>query len=313
MNFIDLCAGIGGGRLGLEKAGLKCVAHAEIDPNPEKTYTLFFGEEKNYGDLMNINTQELPQFDFLIGGFPCQTFSIVGKRAGFEDKRGLVIFGIEKILKECNVKYFILENVKGLVNHNKGKTLKEIEKLLRNAGYDLFHKVICSVDCGIPQIRERIYFVGIQKGLMKKPFHFPDPIMPKPISEFLIDEKSEVLDMSSPTFQKYLKNKYNKGRVDLSQILENDYWVIDTRQSDLRVQKQFCPTIRTGRQGLYYVKNRQLRAISGKESLLLQGFPIELADKASGIIPESKIKAQAGNAMTVNVIERIAKEILKCI
>ena len=137
MKFIDLCSGIGGGRLGMEANGLQCVGHAEIDAEPDKTYTLFFGEEKNYGDVMSINPATLPHFDFLIAGFPCQTFSIVGQRKGFNDERGQVIFGIEKILKECNTKYFILENVKGLVNHDDGKTFRFIIELLEKVGYDV--------------------------------------------------------------------------------------------------------------------------------------------------------------------------------
>ena len=117
MKFMDFCAGIGGGRLGLEKCGLECVAHSEIDMIPNYTYRLFFGkDEKNYGDLMQINPQELPDFDVLIGGFPCQTFSIVGKREGFADSRGLIIYGLIKILIEKNIPYFILENVFSLKN-----------------------------------------------------------------------------------------------------------------------------------------------------------------------------------------------------
>lgn len=313
MRFIDLCSGIGGGRLGMEANGFRCVAHAEIDPIPEETYTLFFGEEKNYGDVMSINVKTLPDFEFLIAGFPCQSFSIVGQRKGFEDERGQVIFGIEKILRECDVKYFILENVKGLVNHEGGKTYRFIIGMLENAGYDVYSKVISSTECGVPQIRERVYFVGIKKGLSKKRFSFPRPVPVMPIKEYLIDEDSDILDVNNPTFQRYIHNKYNEGKVNIEEILSHDYWVVDTRQSDLRVQKEYCPTIRKGRQGLLYVKDGKLRVLSGLESILLQGFPMELALKAKGQIAESKLKAQAGNAMTVNVIDRIVKSILEVI
>ncbi len=313
LTFFDVCSGIGGGRLGLEMAGLKCIGHSEIDPIPDFTYNLFFGKEDNYGDLMEINTSLLPDFDFLIGGFPCQTFSIVGKRAGFLDKRGQVIFGIEKILREKNVSCFILENVKGLVNHDKGRSLKQILILLENAGYNVYYKVISSIECGIPQLRERVYFCGIRKDLQKKIFKFPSKVSTKNISEFLVDEKAEIFDTNNPTFIKYLNNKYNHGKIDLNLILNNDNWIIDTRQSDLRIQKEFCPTLRTGRQGILYVKNRKLRVLSGKESLLLQGFPVELANKAQGVIAETRIKAQAGNAMTVNAIYLLANEVIKCL
>src|SRR5574343_1729361 len=107
IKFIDFCAGIGGGRLGLEKNDMQCLAFSEIDKNAEKTYRLFFGQkEKNFGDLMKINTQELPDFDLMIAGFPCQTFSVIGQRKGKSDERGQVIYGLSKILREKNVKYF---------------------------------------------------------------------------------------------------------------------------------------------------------------------------------------------------------------
>lgn len=297
----------------MELNGFQCVGHAEIDPVPDKTYTLFFGQEKNHGDVMKIDTSSLPYFDLLIAGFPCQSFSIVGKRQGFEDKRGQVIFGIEKILKECDVKYFILENVKGLVNHENGTTFASILRLLEKAGYDVYHKVISSTQCGIPQIRERVYFVGIRKDLSKKNFSFPAPVPTRPLSEYLIDEDADVLDINNPTFQKYIHNKYNEGRVDMDEILSHDYWVVDTRQSDLRVQKMYCPTIRTGRQGILYVKDKSLRMLSGMESLMLQGFPLELIKKVKGVIPETRLKAQAGNAMTVNVIDRIVKSLMEVV
>jgi DNA (cytosine-5)-methyltransferase 1 len=114
---------------------------------------------------MKINSDDLPDFDLLIAGFPCQSFSIVGKRRGMEDPRGQIIRGITKILKAKNTKYFILENVKGLVNHNKGQTMKSILQMLDDAGYMVQWKVINTLDYGLPQSRERIYFLGIRKDL----------------------------------------------------------------------------------------------------------------------------------------------------
>ena len=315
MKFMDFCAGIGGGRLGLENIGIKCVAHSEIDMITNDTYRLFFGkEEKNYGDLMCIDTKALPDFDILIGGFPCQTFSIVGKREGFADSRGQIIYGLINILVKKDIPYFILENVKGLVNHNKGETLKVILKELCDAGYFVDYRVLNSENYGVPQFRERIYFVGIKKSLMRKSFNWPEPVEMPDIKDYLIDTDNDILDFDNPTWQKYLNNKYNKGRFDFEKLLKEEYLVLDWRQSDLRLYKGKIPTLRNGRHGILYVKDGQLRKLSGYEALLLQGFPKELANKAKcAKINNTKLLSQAGNAMTVPVISAIGKSLLSCI
>ena len=221
MKFMDFCAGIGGGRMGLGQNNIECVAYSEIDFAADNTYRIFFGEkEKNYGDLMKIDAKKLPDFDILICGFPCQTFSIVGKREGFSDSRGQIIYGLIKILKEKNIPYFILENVKGLVNHNNGETLKTIIKALDDAGYNVDYRVLNSEDYGVPQLRERIYFVGIKKDISKGAFNWPKPTDKPNIKDYLIDTDNEVLDMNNPTWQKYLNNKYNRGNFDFEKYLE---------------------------------------------------------------------------------------------
>lgn len=161
LRFIDFCAGIGGGRIGLENLGMRCVGFSEIDKNSEKTYRLFFGEEeKNHGDLMKINPDNLPDFDLMIAGFPCQTFSVIGQRKGMCDKRGQVIFGLIEIMTAKNLKYFILENVKGLLNHGTGESMKTILNALDKAGYKVFWKLTSSLYHGVPQMRERIYLMS---------------------------------------------------------------------------------------------------------------------------------------------------------
>lgn len=312
MRFMDFCAGIGGGRLGLLNNGLECVAHSEIDEVANATYRIFFGDnEQNFGDLMSIDVKELPNFEILIGGFPCQTFSIVGKRQGFDDDRGLIIHGLLKILKEKNLPYFILENVKGLISHNKGATLKRILDLLDDAGYRTECRVLNSIDYGVPQMRERIYLVGMKKKEYKQVFTWP-PTLPLPdLQNYLIDTDSVILDAYNSTFQKYLNNKYNKGKYIIEDILKQDYLVLDWRQSDLRLYSGKVPTLRTGRHGILYVKNQQLHKLSGFEALLLQGFPLELAEKVRNSKFNNKLLSQAGNAMTVSVIEAIGKELLK--
>ena len=220
LTFIDFCSGIGAGRLGLELLGLKCLAHSEINIDSEYTYKIFFGDENNLGDLTKINYFNIPDSHILIAGFPCQTFSIVGKREGFEDERGQIIYHLSRILKEKNIPYFIFENVKGLVNHNGGKTLKRILEILNFAGYEVFYKVLNSIDYGVPQLRERIYFVGIRKDLYVEPYVFPKKEKEVDIKNFLLSSNKNKQDINNPTFQRYLNNKYNKDRIDLNKIIK---------------------------------------------------------------------------------------------
>lgn len=318
--YLDLCSGIGAGHLGLIKAGFNCIGFSEIDHKAIHTYKTFFGEKhSNFGDLMTIDTINLPNIDLLIGGFPCQTFSIVGKRNGLKDPRGKIIFGIQKILQEKNIKYFILENVKGLVNLENGNTLHNIIQLLQNTGYKVYHKVLNSYGFGVPQLRERLYFVGIRADLKYKNFSFPlEQSYNYDLKEFLIsDDQNMIMEEYSSdwnTFNnKYLLNKYNFGKYNLKNILNENYLILDTRQSDLRIYKNKIPTLRTGRHGILYVKNGKLRKLTGEEALLLQGFPNFLINKVKNNISNTSLLSQAGNAMTVNVINKIANNLKKAI
>lgn len=321
LKFLDFCAGIGGGRLGLELNNFKCVGFSEIDKKAIDSYKSFFDKEReeNLGDLMEIPYESIPDVDLLIAGFPCQTFSIVGKRDGFNDERGKIIFKISEILKAKNIKYFILENVKGLVNLNSGKELKEIIKLLSSSGYDVQYKVLNSYNFGTPQIRERVYFVGFRKDLNINNFVFPD-VNDKPsydLSDFLINrDKTNLLtkeDKRYETLIKYLNNKYNKNKFTIDDILAlPDYTVLDTRQSDLRIYHSRVPTLRKGRHGILYVLNKQLRHLSGTEGLLLQGFTKEFYNKGLNI-SNGALLGQVGNAMTASVISAISKNIKKLI
>jgi len=317
LKFMDYCAGIGAGRLGIEHgADGVCVGYSEILASSIKTYNILHDakNERNFGDLTKINTDELPDFDIMIAGFPCQTFSIIGQRKGFEDDRGQIIYNLIDILKDKNVPYFILENVKGLLNHDKGNTIKVIIKELEDAGYYTEYKILNSVNYGVPQMRERVYFIGIRKDKATQgEFIWPDEVKIPALQDYLCDENSRILDLDDDTFQRYLNNKYNKDRVDIKNILEKDYLVIDTRQSDLRVYEGKVPTLRTGRHGILYVRNGKLHKLSGFESLLLQGFDKKRAKQASGEISEQELLSQAGNAMTVSVIEKISKQLLRYI
>jgi len=315
LKFVDFCAGIGAGRLGLQNLGLSCVGFSEIDKYAERTYREFFGqEEKNHGDLMKINADDLPDFDLMIAGFPCQSFSVIGQRKGMNDHRGQIIYGLIKIMNAKNLPYFILENVKGLVNHEDGKTLKIILKELDKAGYKVYHRVLNSLDYGVPQMRERIYFVGIRKDLMNgNSFEWPNPVFPPDVQDYLIDDSEMEFNEKKrayETFLKYLDNKYNKGLFKIEKLLNENYLVLDTRQSDLRLYRNKVPTLRMGRHGILYVRNGKFRRLSGFESLLLQGFPKNLSEKTKGKIADVYLLSQAGNAMTVSAIEAIGKSLL---
>ncbi len=315
VDFIDFCAGIGGGRLGLEAAGFRCVGFSEILPSSIKTYKTFFDttEEIEIGDLTKVSAAMLPEADLLIAGFPCQTFSIVGKRMGFDDERGKIIFYLKKILEEKNIKYFILENVKGLVNHNKGQTLREILALLDSAGYNVTYRILSSLDYDLPQARERVYFVGIKKSLPYSKYTFPagNLIRPK-LKNFLINDDPKFAFVRFDSLEKYLNNKYNRGKYCIPELLEEDFLIMDTRQSDFRLYRDYIPTLRTGRNGILYVKNKKIRILSGVESLLLQGFYKKHYDLAKNI-PNNLLLQQTGNAMSVNVIKAIAENLLPVI
>ena len=315
LKFVDFCAGIGAGRLGLQNLGLSCVGFSEIDKYAERTYREFFGqEEKNHGDLMKINADDLPDFDLMIAGFPCQSFSVIGQRKGMNDHRGQIIYGLIKIMNAKNLPYFILENVKGLVNHDGGNTLKVILEELDKAGYKVYHRVLNSLDYGVPQMRERIYFVGIRKDLVNgNNFEWPKPVKSPSVKEYLIDESEMEFNEKKrayETFLKYLDNKYNKGLFKIENLLKEDYLVLDTRQSDLRLYRNKVPTLRTGRHGVLYVRGGKFRRLSGIESLLLQGFTKNLSEKTKGKIADVYLLSQAGNAMTVSTIEAIGKSLL---
>ena len=314
MKFFDFCAGIGSTRLAFENCGAECVGFSEIDSAAEATYRLLHEtDEENYGDLMELDAYSLPDFDIMLGGFPCQTFSIMGKRLGLQDSRGLVFEGLTKILRAKRPAAFMLENVKGLLNHDQGRTFQIIRETLVEAGYNVKVKVLRSTDYGIPQMRERCFLVGFLGPAFE--FQFPEKIVTQTsVAHFLIDKSPEYefeLESSKgETFSKYLLNKYNAGRVTVEELLKIENLIIDTRQSDLRLYRDAIPTLRTGRHGIMYVRAGRLRCLSGMEALLFQGFPMNYAMKASRRIANNKLLAQAGNAMTVNVVEAVAKNML---
>ena len=312
--FLDLCSGIGGGRLGLEQSGLKSIGYSDTSRLAVQTYKLLHtpSNEQFYYNLKKIKTEQLPAYDLLISGFPCQTFSVIGRKEGFSDNRGQIIFHIIKILKETKPKCFLLENVKGLVTHDKGKTIKIIINELNQAGYDVIYKVLTSLDYGVPQMRQRVYFIGIRKDLGKdiSKFKWPKPIEKPSLSNFLIDNNvatPERLELLSY----YLKNPTNKGKYTVEDIKKMEGKIIDTRMNDLRIYDGRCPTLRAQRDGILYVKNHIIHQLTGYEALLLQGFPKVYADRVKNNVSDRHLLMQAGNAMTVNVIYMLGNSIIK--
>ena len=171
--FIDLFAGIGGIRLGFEAVGGRCVFSSEFDEGACKTYEANFGE-RPAGDITKIDAKDIPDFDVLLAGFPCQAFSIIGKKEGFANETcGTLFFDVERILKEKRPPAFMLENVRNLTAHDKGNTFRTIRAHLEALGYRVHAKVLNALDFGAPQKRERIFIVGF---LDDAPFVFPEPI-----------------------------------------------------------------------------------------------------------------------------------------
>ncbi len=312
--FFDFCSGIGGGRLGLEKAGLKCVGRSDTSRLADTTYRLMHNtdNELNYGNLKRITADKIPDFDLLIAGFPCQTFSVIGRQEGFSDDRGQIIFHLSRILDETKPTCFILENVKGLVTHDNGRTIKTILAELNSVGYDVSYRVLTSLNYGVPQMRQRVYFVGFKKslGLDYSKFGWPKPQAMPQLSEYLTDSNianDERLDI----LKYYLNNPVNAGKYTVDDIKSMEGKIIDTRMNDLRIYTGKCPTLRAQRDGILYVRNGTIYQLTGYEALLLQGFPKEYAEKVKNKVTDRHLLMQAGNAMTVNVIQALGNSIIK--
>lgn len=314
--FFDACSGIGGGRLGLERAGLECVAYCDTSRLSKITYRLLFdtSNESYFYNVRTLKTDMLPKYDLLIAGFPCQTFSVMGQKKGFNDKRGQIIFHLSRIINETKPKCFLLENVKGLVTHDKGKTIKTIVEELTNCGYRVTYKVLNSIDFGVPQMRNRVYFIGIRNDLCNdiNLFCWPNPLAKPPLKDFLQD-RHEIDEEREEILKYYLNNDTNKGKYSISDLKHMDNVILDTRMNDLRIYLDKCPTLRSQRDGLLYVYNQKIYQLTGAEALKLQGFSDKHIEKVRNVVSDRHLLMQAGNAMTVNVITLLGESIVKFI
>lgn len=175
MKFLDFFAGIGGFRLGMEMAGHECVGHCEIDPYADKSYRAMHRPKESEwyaNDITRVDPGELPETDCYCGGFPCQAFSIAGKRGGFSDTRGTLFFEVMRLARERKPKYIFLENVAGLLSHDNGNTFATIIQSFADSGYDVQWQILNSKDFGVPQNRERVFFIGHLRG-ERRPKIFP--------------------------------------------------------------------------------------------------------------------------------------------
>lgn len=298
LNFIDLFAGIGGVRLGFQDLFGECVFSSEWDKYAQITYEANFNH-KPAGDIMQIDEKDIPNFDILLAGFPCQPFSNAGLKKGFEDTRGTLFFHIARIINHHKPKIVFLENVKGLKTHDKGQTYKVVENTLNELGYNIHTKILNAKDYGVPQNRERIYIVGFRENI---DFSFPKPLNIKPkvgnILENDVLEKYTISDKLWAGHQRRKEEHKQKG---------NGFGY-----SSFNANSSYTSTIsaryyKDGSEILIEQEGKNPRKLTPREASRLQGFPDNF------IIPVSDNQAykQFGNSVSVPVIKAIATEIKK--
>lgn len=301
--FIDLFAGIGGIRIPFQELGGKCVFTSELDPFAVKTYSVNFGEDNIHGDITAIESKDIPDFDVLLAGFPCQPFSQAGLHLGFSDTRGTLFFEVERIIRDKRPHAFLLENVKQLVGHDHGNTFKVIIEHLKALNYSVDFKVLAARDFGVPQIRERIYIVGFDKEYygLDDNFHFSFP------------EPSNLQTRLGDILEKNVNDKYT-----LSDRLWQGHQTRKERNrqngkgfgySLFNEESQYVSTLsaryyKDGSEILVEQIGKNPRKLTPRECARLQGFPEEY------VIPVSDCRAykQFGNSVSVPVIRAISRQ-----
>lgn len=299
MRVLSLFSGIGGLDAGFEKAGFNIVWANDFDKYAVETYKANYDHEIVQGDINEIALDTLPTFDVLIGGFPCQPFSMMGSELGFEDTRGTLFFRIAEIVKHQidnnrKPKALILENVRSLKTHDKGRTFKTIKKVLeQDLGYKVFDDILNTADFGIPQTRNRMYIVCFANE--KVEFKFPDKVKLELTLQDLLEESVD--------------EKYYLSKKILPTILSNGTGGYQAKSEiDLKIARPLCATMgkmHRACQDNYVTQNGRVRKLTPRECARLQGFDDTF------VIPVSNGQAykQFGNAVTVNVAEAVAKEV----
>ena len=316
--FIDLFAGIGGFRIAFEELGGKCVFTSEINTYCQKTYHANFGEMP-YGDIKLIDEKKIPHHDILLAGFPCQAFSIAGRRGGFNDTRGTLFFDVARILKEKRPKAFFLENVKGFASHDKGKTLATVLNVLRN---DLNYyvpepKIINAKNFGVPQNRERIFIVGFKDEKIGRYFEYPKPCSTKA-------KVCEILEQDPVSPKYYLSDRYlkslkahkerhktkgngfgfeiiNKNSISNAIVVggmgRERNLIYDDRLRDFTPQTNIKGEI----------NSEFIRKMTPREWARLQGFP----DSFKIPVSDTQAYKQFGNSVAVTAIKSVGYQIIK--
>lgn len=298
--FIDLFAGIGGIRLGFESVGGTCVFSSEFDEDACKTYEANFGEHPA-GDITKIDANSIPDFDILLAGFPCQAFSIIGKKEGFSNETcGTLFFDIERILKEKKPKAFMLENVRNLTAHDGGNTFEIIISHLKALGYHVYAKVLNALDYGLPQRRQRIIIVGFSDDVK---FEFPAPVTPP--------ERKTLTDILETDVDKkyYVRDEIKRSR--LNRLKDKNYpkpYISHENMAGSVTPHSYSSALRAGASANYILINDERRPTE-RELLRIQGFP----DDYKIVVPYSKIKKQTGNSVAIPVIKAVAKEMIKAL
>lgn len=287
MKFLDLFAGIGGFRLGMESAGHECIGFCEIDKFARASYKAIHKTEGEIElhDATGITKKEIKaigQVDVICAGFPCQPFSVSGTRRGFEDTRGTLFFEIARFASILRPKYLFLENVKGLISHDKGYTFETIIESLDELGYDVEWQVLNSKDFGVPQNRERVFIIGRLRGTSGRQV-FP-----------IFETRS---DKSIIQLGNIKKTESFGGNPQCGRVYSPDGLApcLNTMQGGQREPKIFI--------------DGRVRKLTPRECWRLQGFPDWAFDKAQEVNSNSQLYKQAGNSVTVNVIAAIAKEL----
>lgn len=310
ISFIDLFSGIGGFRLALNSFGADCIFSIDNNKQATITYDLNFNDT-SYGDITLIEESEIPPHDILCAGFPCQAFSISGKQKGFKDIRGTLFFDVIRIADYHKPKIIFLENVGNLERHDKGRTLKIIEKQLNNIGYNVYYETLNASQYNIPQARKRIYFVCIRKNIDNHTFKFPKPnnklvsikdiLLPDVYCENFLLKKDYTLDNNkikkyNKTMNKTLRiGSVNKGGQGDRIYSENGHAITLSAEGGGNGAKT----------GLYLV-NGKIRKLHPRETARLMGFP-----ESYSIHPSvNQAHKQFGNSVIVDMIQYIIQEII---